>query len=374
MKILQISAHYYPNLGGVETHLLDLVEALIKRGHSIFVLTYRPLTTKNVKWKIFEQHRKKVILRIPYLPGLFYDLVTSPILEFLYLFPGLFFVLPFVIIFYGPDVIHSHGLIAGTIAAFWGKMLGKRVVISTHSIYNFPEKGVYRNFVKLILSNVSSVICLSRQSVNEVKTLGVPKEKVGLFTYWIDLKKFKKNKQAKKVLRWNEKFIVFFVGRLIVEKGIVQLLEAAQIWNKNITLIVAGSGPLESYIVGKKTEQYNLVFLGKIDYDHLPLYYSAADLLVVPSMNEEGFGRVILESLACGTPVVGSNKGAIPEAMNSNVGKLIDVSPANIARTIDFFFKNRKLLVKMGINARKFAESNYSERNVDKIINNYIRE
>lgn len=372
MKILQISAHYYPNLGGVETHLSDLVEVLTKRGHDIFVLAYRPLTT-NVNWKVFERNNQQVILRIPYLPGLFYSLVASPILEFLYLFPGLFLALPFVIIYYNPDVIHGHGLVAGTVAAFWGKIFGKRVVISTHSVYNFPERGIYRNFVKLVLGNVSCVICLSRQSVKEVESLGVLKEKVGLFTYWIDLKKFKRFNRAKEKLGWGKKFVVFFVGRLISEKGIIQLLEAAKIWNKGITLVIAGSGPLDNYIKEQQARRDHLVFLGRINNDQLPVYYSAADLLVVPSIHEEGFGRVILESLACGTPVIGSNRGAIPEAMNSNVGKLIDVSPENIAKAVNDLFRNRKLLSQMRINARKLAESNYSERNVDKIINNYLR-
>jgi len=372
MKILQISAHYYPNVGGVETHLVDLVTALNKQNFDVFVLSYRPLTTK-VDWKIFEKKNKTTVLRIPWFPDLFYNLVTRPVLEFFYLFPGLFFILPFVLVFYQPDVIHAHGLVAGTVAAFWGKIFGKKVIISTHSIYHFPGNGLYHNFVKVVFEMVDKIICLSKQSAQEVESLGIKKDKVEVFTYWVDLKKFKRYNEAKEKLGWGKKFVVLFVGRIISEKGIVQLLEAAKIWNRSITLVIIGSGPLDSYIRKQKARHDNLVFLGKINNDQLPVYYSAADLLIVPSVHEEGFGRVILESLACGTPVIGSNRGAIPEAMDSNVGKLIDVSPENIAKAVNFFFRNRKLLSKMGINAKKFAESNYSERNVDVIINNYLR-
>jgi len=370
MKILQISAHYYPNLGGVETHLLDLVNGLVKRGHDIFVLTYRPLTT-NVSWKVFEHENKKVILRIPYLPGLFYGLVTSPILEFLYLFPGLFLALPFVIIYHNPDVIHSHGLVAGTVSIFWGKVFGKKVVISLHSIYHFPVNGLYRSFVKVVFKMANKIICLSKQSAKEVEDLGILKEKIKVFTYWIDLDRFKRDNKAKEKLGWNGKFVILFVGRLIPEKGILELLESVRSWSDNIMLVIIGSGPLEDFITSQKKLVNNLIFLGEVDNERLPVYYSAADLLIVPSVHEEGFGRVILESLACGTPVVGSNRGAVPEAMDGTVGKLIDVSPQNIKNSVESFYKNPNKLRLLSSRARKFAITRFSERNIRSIIESY---
>lgn len=370
MKILQISAHYYPNIGGVETHLLDLVNSLNKQNFDVFVLSYRPLTTK-VDWKIFERNSKRTILRIPWFPDLFYSLINWPILEFLYLFPGLFFVLPFILVFYQPDIIHSHGLVAGTVGAFWGKIFGKKVVISTHSIYHFPKDGLYKNFVKLVLNNVDRVVCLSQQSAREVEFLGVPKKKIGVFTYWIDLKKFKRVNGAKERLGWDKKFVVLFIGRLIEEKGIIELLEAAKVWNKSIILVIIGSGPLDNYIKKQKAAYDHLIFLGRITNDQLPIYYSAADLLIVPSVHEEGFGRVILESLACGTPVVGSNRGAVPEAMDETVGELIDVSPQSIKSSVESLYKNRNKLGLLSSRARKFATTRFSERNIKTIIESY---
>lgn len=370
MKILQVSAHYYPNVGGVETHLSDLVKALVELGDDVFVLTYRPLTT-NVEWKIFEHQNRKKILRIPYFSGLFYSLVKMPLLEFLYLFPGLFLVLPFILLYYDPEVIHSHGLVAGTVAAFWGKVFEKKVIISIHSVYHFPETGLYRSFVKEVFERVDKIICLSRQSAREVESLGIKKNKIGVFTYWVDLKKFKQVTKAKEELGWKGKFIVFFVGRLIPEKGIIELLDAAKIWNKEITLVIAGGGPLESYIKDQENKIKNLIFLGQIDNNQLPVYYSAADLLIVPSVHEEGFGRVILESLACGTPVIGSNRGAIPEAMDESVGVLIKVTAENILQTVEDLAKNKKKLNPLKANTRQFAEERYAEKNVEGIINFY---
>lgn len=370
MKILQLSAHYHPNIGGVETHLLDLVNGLNKKNIDVFVLSYSPLSTK-VNWKVFEKKTNRIILRVPWFAGLFYQLVPFPSLEFLYLVPGLFLVLPFVIIFYQPDVLHAHGLAAGAVAFFWGKIFDRRVVVSTHSIYNFPKKGLYRNFVRLVLSSVNIVICLSKQSASELEYLGIPKEKIRVFTYWIDLKKFKRHKEAKKKLGWDKTFVVLFVGRLIAEKGVIQLLEAAKIWNRNITLVVIGTGPLNSYIEEQRIRNDHIVFLGKINNDQLPIFYSAADTLIVPSINEEGFGRVILESLACGTPTIGSNRGAIPEAMDETVGELINISPQNIKNAVESLYNNRHKLQLFSEKARKFAAARFSEKNIKTIIESY---
>src|SRR3989304_9705455 len=144
MKILQLTAHYHPNAGGVETHLSDLVSALIKRNNRVFVLTYKPLTAM-VKAKIFEKEGNLEILRILWIAGFFYKLVNKPILEFLYLIPGLFIATPIVLLIKQPDVVHSHGLVAGFIAVFWGKIFKIRVVTTTHSIYHFlPEPKALR--------------------------------------------------------------------------------------------------------------------------------------------------------------------------------------------------------------------------------------
>lgn len=364
MKVLQISAHFPPNVGGVETHLDDLTLALVKRNWQVFVLTYSPLTTR-VKWKIYEDQSNLKVLRIPWISGLFYVFCCSPILEFLYLAPGLFLLTPILLFLFNPKVINGHGLVAGFVSAFWGRLFGKRVVVSLHSIYHFPASGWYRNFVIWILNNADYCLGLSGQSVAEIRSLGIIPKKTNSFTYWIDLDKFKEEKKLKR----DKKFTVLFVGRLIEEKGIRPLLEAASVWNNNITLVIIGSGPLEN-LVKLKTKE-NIIFAGKIDQDKLPDFYNAADLLIVPSVHEEGFGRVILEALACATPVIGSSRGAIPEAMDESVGKLIKVTPQNIQNAVEYFFNNPDELKKLRQNCRKFAERRFAEKNVGKIIKAY---
>src|SRR3989344_7983124 len=171
MKALQITAHFSPNVGGVETHLNDLVNFLSKKSWKVFVLTYSPLTTK-AKWEIYERKQNVSIFRIPWLSGLFFKLIPYPMLEFLYLLPGLFMGTLFVILFNKPKVIHAHGLVAGAAGVFWGKVFGIKTIISLHSIYSFPKEGLYRKFTKFIFSNADFILGLSKQSVKEIKNLG----------------------------------------------------------------------------------------------------------------------------------------------------------------------------------------------------------
>jgi glycosyltransferase involved in cell wall biosynthesis len=368
MRILQLTVHYSPNIGGVETHLSDLVSGLVKLKHEVYVLTYRPLMS-NAKWKIYEKSKKLQILRLPWFSGLFYTFVTKPIIEFIYLTPFLFVTTPFVILSFKPEVIHAHGLIAGFVAIFWGKIFRIRVVMSTHSLYQFPQRGLYKTFAKLIFNNADAVLCLSDKSVKEITDLGVPKNKVTRFTYWVDLDLFKKVKNAKKKLNWENKFIVLFVGRLVEEKGIPELIGASELLNKDIVITIAGAGPMEQEIKNNLSE--HLIYLGKINQKKLPLYYSASDVVIVPSTHEEGFGRVIIEALACGTPVIASDRGSIREAMNDSVGEFIKITPQNISKTVIKYQKNLRFLYAKSNNARRFVLKLYSEKNIKEIIDDY---
>lgn len=370
MNILQLTVHFSPNVGGVETHLDDLVEGLAAKNNNVTVLTYRPLVSKS--FYLNSESRKNItIIRLPWIRGLFYRL-RSPLLQFLYTFPGLFFVTPFIILKSNPEVIHAHGIVAGFIGVFWGNAFKKRTIVSTHSLYHFPKVGMYRDLVKGTFERANTILCLSKQSAREVENLGIHPKKVKVFTYWVDQEKFKPILNAKRTVGWDKKFVVFFVGRLVAEKGIPELLEAAEKWDKNITLAIAGSGPMENQINNLKLKIKNLEYLGKVEQDDLPKYYNASDLVIVPSTHDEGFGRVILEALSCGTPVIGSNRGAIPEAMDNTVGELINVSPENIKRKVESLYSNPEKLNKLSKNAIQFAKKRYSSMNLRLILEAYI--
>lgn len=369
MKILQLTVHFSPNIGGVETHLDDLVSGLIEKNNKVFVLTYNPLTA-NTKAKLWEKADNLMILRLPWITGFFYKLVRNPLFEFLYLMPGLFIAMPFVIFNFRPQVIHTHGLVAGCVGVFWGKLFRIKTILTTHSVYHFPNSGLYPSFVRWMFNMSDHVLTLSKESKKELLRLGIDGNKVTVFTYWIDLKKFKPIVKAKKIVGW-KKFTVLFVGRLVEEKGILVLLKSLKKWNENVQLVIAGTGPLETKIRDEESRTKNFIYLGKVNNNDLPKYYSAADLVIVPSIHDEGFGRVILESLACGTPVIASNRGAIPEAMDNSVGELITIDSETIFRTVNKYYINPIKVDRLSRNSRKYSVKRFSSSNINRIIKVY---
>lgn len=115
---------------------------------------------------------------------------------------------------------------------------------------------------------------------------------------------------------------------------------------------------------GRPVLDYNLQHkhLGHIENDQiLSLAYSAADVFVIPS-TQEAFGQTALESMACGTPVVGFSVGGIPDFIRNGVSGLV-VPPGNVealADAIDHLLGNEAVRVEMSANARQVAEKNYT--------------
>lgn len=379
--ILLLTTPFRPNVGGVETHLDDLIDSGIKRGYKFIILTYQPLITK-VSGQTVEKGRGFTIYRMPWIGmNLFLTLEKFPFFEFIYLFPGLFFLGLFFLLFNGfkINIIHAQGLVAGAVGVFLGKIFQKPVLISTHSIYNFPKNGLYPFFVKFLFKSCKHILTLSNQSKQEVLSLDIPEDRVSVFTYWINQNIFKPmNKAAsRKLIRLSNNFIApatnvficLFVGRLVPGKGVEELLEVSKQMHDIIFLIV-GDGPLKSEVI-KVEAQTNVKFVGKVDNKKLTVYYNAADVAIVPSTHEEGFGRVILEALSCGLPVIASNRRGIREALSEKVGIFIEVNAKNINKVLTEIAHNPKILSEKALKARAYAKAHFGEKNAIKILKYY---
>lgn len=369
-SILILAIGFLPNIGGLETHLKDLIAELIKRDWRVTVLTYQPLHTP-VLGKWIEKEHNLTIYRLPAFRGLFYKLLKIPILEFIFLEPLLFLATPLVILLNpGINIINGQGLIAGFSASFWSKVFTKKYVVAAQSVYNFPKNGLYHNVCQWIFKSANKVVAISTQSAATIEKLGVNLENIQIYTNWEDVNLFTpvEKQQAKEEVGFPNKFIVSFFGRLVEEKGLKLLLESIKLCDKKITFAIYGEGPLLDLVLNAKQQSENIIYMKTITPDKLPLHYSAADLIVMPSLHEEGFGRVAAGALLCGVPVIASNRGALPNVVASNVGKIIEPTPLNIAQAINTLFLNRKVLKKYAANARKYALNKFSSKNAESII------
>jgi D-inositol-3-phosphate glycosyltransferase len=177
---------------------------------------------------------------------------------------------------------------------------------------------------------------------------GARPEKIGVVPCGVNLELFRPmdKKRARQQLGFApEEAVVLFVGRFAPLKGIERLLAAAsQLQERHrLRLVIVGGngyGTPESQRVRRFSEvsgiQEAVTLPGRVAQEQLPPYYSAADVLVVPSYYES-FGLVALEALACGTPVVATDVGAMPGILREGVNGWVvpEGSPGALARGID---------------------------------------
>lgn len=375
--VLIVASHFAPNVGGVETHLDDLSKALTKRGWKVVVSTYVPLA-REVKVPYYEEKKNLKIYRMPWVGfNIVHKLTPYPALEFLYLFPGLFLI-TLIALLANPkiSVLHAQGLVPSVVALILGRLSGRRVVMSTHNLYFFPRSGFYRSFSRIVLSWMDKILCLSKQSQGEILNIGVPKDKVGIFRYWLDLKLFAPvdKKKAREELGLPDGFITFFVGRLIETKGVNVLLKtAAEKSARNIFFVFAGLGPLAERIQKYARIYRNVLYVGPLTSDKVKLYMAASDIVSVPSLVDEGYGRVAMEALACGRPVLAAKKGGLSEVVSPKVGVLVKPMFKEYLRYLQYHSKHEPSLGKLAKNTRVYAKKMFNERNVDVIISAYQR-
>lgn len=369
-NILITSIAFLPNIGGVETHLSDLVEELIRNHWDVTVLTYQPLQTP-VRGKWIEKKHNLMIIRLPVIRGWFYKFIDKPALEFLFLAPLHFAVLPLILLIKpNIEVINAQGLVVGFAAAFWSLLWKKRYVIALQNIYQFPNRGYYRMIAKWIINRADKVLVQSVDSANEVYALGIRQSKIVQFTHWenIDVLKPVNKLDAKILLGLKDVFVVSFFGRLVEVKGVNELLRSLRYINPEVVVQIYGEGPLINKLVEYQRRYPNLKYRGIISPDLLPVHYSASDVIIMPSTHEEGFGRVAVGALLCATPVIAARRGALPLIVNDEVGKLIDVSPEQIAKSINYFYTHPNELEKRRKKCRDYAVKKFSPSNSKVII------
>lgn len=244
--------------------------------------------------------------------------------------------------------------------------------MSTYAIYNFDPKSPFAKIVAWTLSSFDQIQPLANPSKKELIKIGVKEARMKTYYLWADPADFKpiRKEVAKKRLDYTGKFLVLFVGRLIPIKAPQNIMKVAMQLPK-INFAFIGDGPLAAELKRASYGFDNIKFVGRVERKVLKQYFNAADIFVLPSIYEEAFGKVAIEALFSGTPVIGSKRGAIPDVINPEVGRVIEPTIGNFRKEIEYFHEHPKQLVAITSNCRKYAMQRFTEKNARVIEKGY---
>jgi D-inositol-3-phosphate glycosyltransferase len=231
----------------------------------------------------------------------------------------------------GPVLLHLHGLfnLNTYLLAF---TFGHKVPIVAQShdpTYPAHERfpRIRNSLRRLALREVDRFFLSTETEAREFSDV-CDLDKTRVVPMPVDMKVFRKmdKRIARMKLGWKrqDRYVVY-VGRLEERKGLRYLIQASRILSSrfpNLHLVAVGSGALANESAN------NITFVGRVRYEELPTYYNAADICVLPSYRES-WGRVVLESLACQTPVIATWTGCVPTLMKEGVEGLFIVPVRN---------------------------------------------
>jgi D-inositol-3-phosphate glycosyltransferase len=288
------------------------------------------------------------------------------------------------------DLIHSHywmsGLAAIELSQTWNipfLHMFHTLVLMKNRIAQTPQEmeGEYRILgEKKVISKANRIIAATLAEKSQLEFLyKAPSSKISVIPPGVDTRHFYPipKDEAKEVVGVPEdSHTILFVGRIEPLKGIDKLIQAISIIQNNgelrccpHNLVIIGGEPnakseemnaemarLQDMVEDLGIENF-VIFLGKQDQQLLPYYYSASEIVVMPS-HYESFGMVALEAMACGTPVVASQVGGLAFLVRD--GETGFVVPGNdvqmLAKRIVELIKDKDLRNKLGNKSAEYAQ------------------
>ncbi len=244
-----------------------------------------------------------------------------------------------------PDLIDAHYLYPDGVAATWlGRALGLPVVITARGsdVTQIPDHAVPRRMIQAAIARADALITVSAALRDGLIALGAPAAKVTTLRNGVDTALFQPgDRAAQRAALGLRGPTLLSVGHLIARKGHHRII-AAMADLPDHQLLIAGEGPerarLET-LISQLGLGARVRLLGTRPHAELPALYGAADALVLAS-TREGWANVLLEAMACGTPVLASDIPGNPEVLRApEAGMLFRPNePAAIAQAVRDLF------------------------------------
>jgi D-inositol-3-phosphate glycosyltransferase len=381
-RIAVLSVHTSPlaalgqrETGGMNVYIRELARELGSRGFSVDIFTRRVDASEPVVVSPSENVR---VVHIECGPDGFLEkeLLFSHLAEFT---RGVerFSVPDIEIPLSGPpyDLVHSHYWLSGKVGMELARRWSVPHVTMFHTLGEVKNRArgtekeppVRIEIERQIAASADRIVVASQHERNLLMRLyNAPAERIVVEPLGVDLSVFQPfaRDEARRALGLDQGPIVLFVGRIEPLKGLDLLIKALGDLDGPFTLLVVGgddraSGLLSEIRVqaGNLGIERQIRFIGSVQHDQLPLYYSAADVCVVPSYYES-FGLVAVEAMACGTPVVASRVGGLTSTVRDGVtGYLIPWRcPEPFTERLETLLANGELRDNLGLAARRAAQ------------------
>ncbi|MEM0372237.1 MAG: glycosyltransferase [archaeon] len=360
MRIGNFTETYHPQTNGVVTTLDMVGSRLAERGHDLHVFAPKTDIKTNLGMLV---HSCPAITFKPY--------------------PDYKIALPINMKVPRLDVAHTHGPFS---MGLFGLRVAKKqgipsvttyhTLISeyTHYISKYGKRHtakIARKYINYHYKKYDSIIVLSN-AVKKTMTKEL-QEKCELIPTGVDTNALRPVPNARKKLGLDYENVYLYLGRLGFEKKIDVVIKAAkEFLGNDDVLLIAGKGPASDYLkelAEKLSLSSKVRFLGYVPEEKKSLYYSAADVFITAS-DTETLGLVVLEAMACGTPVVGADGMAVPESIR--VGKNGFLFKPNDYRGLASVIKSNDFS-SMRKNARKHAVEHSIDRTIEKYEELYER-
>ena len=355
MKILIIQ----PYFSFLDVIIDTFPSYLARRGHEVEVVGYTG--DKKRKYSFLEREN----IRFHFINA-FSISVPNLVTEFPY-----FLSFRNVIEKINPDIIHINNLPFLTTfqAVRIANRMAKRNIIQVHGVLgyrslllNLAQKAYLYTFGSYVFHKTDRIICLTTSDSGEIIKYGCPPEKIRIVPNGVDVNLFSPSGDE-------ESDLVLWSGRFVQEKGLVYLIKALQITVQKIgcskiRLIMTGEGPLLPKIIGLAKEyglMKNILFRGRVPHREMPTLMNRSSIYVLPSL-KEGMPYALLEAMACGKAVIGSNIPGIKDIITHGENGIL-VPPKNpeaLATAILLLLEDKGLRRRLGQAARQLMIEKYS--------------
>ncbi|MFO7166516.1 MAG: glycosyltransferase family 1 protein [Chloroflexota bacterium] len=317
---------------GIGRYSVELLRSMHRQSSEVeFVLLTTEGEDRHGLWQQFERHALPGCSRLPVLLSLGNLLLSDAIRR------------------YRLDVVHD----PNGIAPFFGPAYGASRIVTLHDAFAFVtphthnrlDNWRYRVQLPYAARAATAVVTVSQCSKRDLSHyLHIPDEHIHVIAEGVDTRfspvADDRRREAVLAKYGIKPPYLLYVGGISARKNIVRLIEAAVLVRRRhpeIRLVLAGSKQWRTASIDRALARADLddtvYCTGYVDDDDLPSLYSGAEVFVFPSLYE-GFGLPPLEAMACGTPVVTSNRSSLPEVVGSAALRVDPLDPRAIADSI----------------------------------------